>query len=106
MKISEHESEGQPNGWTDGRGERASRGGKKRRNKEAPEERKRNRGEWPDIGTEKEGKRERERAGQQAGRSYPSLWMEGESDIKRRAGKGGRKRAREGGREGRRRGRN
>ena len=24
MKISEHESEGQPNGWTDGRGERAS----------------------------------------------------------------------------------
>ena len=61
MKISEHESEGQPNGWTEGAGERASRGGKKRRNKEAPEERKRNRGEWPDIGTEKEGKRERER---------------------------------------------
>ena len=48
-------------GRTEGASERASRGGKKRRNKEAPEERKRNRGEWPDIGTEKEGKRERER---------------------------------------------
>ena len=51
------------------------RGGKKRRNKEAPEERKRNRGEWPDIGTEREGKRERD--SRAAGRKKLSVALDG-----------------------------
>ena len=93
-------------GRTEGASERASRGGKKRRNKEAPEERKRSRGEWPDIGTEKEGKRGRERESRAAGRKKLSVALDGGRIGYKTASGEGREKAGEGGREGRRRGRN